>query len=246
MNSSVDGGSALRTFLKLLTQFGKPIFNISRKKDKIFVRFPVINDWKIGLLVSTHQKQTLLCGALTSEITTIHSKSNRMKSEWNSNTSLLSAHSMPWDEQKRSWYVMLSGWNPSWYWSWYQQYSQNVRLECFRRCFLRLWVSFNSNTAVWWGVAGNQKQQLWFEYSPYLHPPPSDNTPPWSILPLYFTSTPFDTIHISIVFYCNTHTAPSRWGLQKAPWKIRPTQGKGWRPPALLNPEIWISDFHQL
>ena len=145
---------------------------------------------------------------------------------------------------------MLSGWNPSWYWLWYQQCSQNARLECFRRCFLRWWVSFNSNTAVWWGVAGNQKQQLWFEYSPYLHPPPFDNTPPCCILPLYFTSIPFNTIHISIVFYCttdrHTHTAPSRWGLQKAPWKIRPTQGKGWRPPALLNPEIWISDFHQL
>lgn len=39
-------------------------------------------------------------------------------------------------------------------------------------------VSFNSNTAVWWGVNQKQKQQLWFEYSPYLHPPPSDNTPP--------------------------------------------------------------------
>ena len=45
---SVEGGSALRTFVKLITQFGKPIFDISRKKDKIFDRFRVINDWKIG------------------------------------------------------------------------------------------------------------------------------------------------------------------------------------------------------
>ena len=74
---------------------------------------------------------------------------------------------------------MLSGWNLWWYWSLCTNNTFKMSgLECFRRCFLRLWVGFNSNTAVWWGVAGNQKQQLWFEYSPYLHPPPSDNTPP--------------------------------------------------------------------
>ena len=146
---------------------------------------------------------------------------------------------MPWDEQKRTWYVMLSGWNPSWYWLWYQQCSQNARLECFRRCFLRWWVSFNSNTAVWWGVAGNQKQQLWFEYSPYLHPPPFDNTPPCCILPLYFTSIPFNTIHISIVFYCTTdrHTHSTQpVGTSKGAVEDSPHPGEGLTTPSAFKP----------
>ena len=46
-----------------------------------------------------------------------------------------------------------------------------ILLGAVERLFGWSWVSFNSNTTVWWGVAGNQRHQLRFEYSPYLHPP---------------------------------------------------------------------------
>ena len=91
-----------------------------------------------------------------------------------------------------------------------------VKLKCMvlkiyssataERLFGWSWVRFNSNTTVWWGVAGNQRHQLRFEYSPYLHP---------------------TTIHTTVFYWS---TPPPSGDFKRRPWKILPTQGKGWRP----------------
>ena len=69
------GGSALQTFLKLITQFGiKQIFNISRKR---IPRNQRLEDRIIGFYPSETSLRS------TEMITTICSKSDRKKSEYN-------------------------------------------------------------------------------------------------------------------------------------------------------------------